>query len=144
MSISAREPNPELSHTELFKVLEVLQPDEANHMPMVVAGTLASRGVLRWFKDTPKNRRKEVNPALDEGKRVETVALKDGRQLLLITDVEAVPEGNKVMIDGNKPVIGVDGEAVPAAELLIPGDIVELHNEGDEVRLSLIDLADAS
>lgn len=143
MSLDQVKNSPEVYESELFRVLEVLKPGESQ-TSLVVAGTLASRGVLRWFNDTPRNRRKEVNPALDEGKRVESIVLSDGRQLLLISDVEPVPEGNKVMIDGNKPVLGVDGELVPAAELLLPGDIVELRSEGDEIQLSLVDLADAS
>lgn len=131
------------TETELFRVLEVLQPTEKQHMPLVVAGTLATRGILRWYEDTPRNRQAKIGPALDEGKRVETLKDGKGRQLLLISDIEAVPEGSQIMIDGHKPVVGIDGEQVPAAELLMPGDVIEIRHGGDDLTVNLVDLADA-
>ncbi len=131
------------SNTELFRVIEVLSQGEKGSIPVVVAATLASRGVLRWFKDTPANRRDKISQALDDGKRVEPLNLNDGRRLLIISDIEAVPNGNQVMIDGRKLVVGIDGEQMPAAELLIPGDVIELRDQDEDVILSLVDLADA-
>ena len=80
--------------------------------------------------------------ALDAGKRVEKVTVRDGRDLLLISDVEALPNGDKIMIDGSKPVMGIDGEQVPAIELLMPRDVIEIAQIEGEVAISLVGLVD--
>lgn len=134
MSSTAESPQ----NTELFRVTSVSETDA-----VVFAANFTSRGVMRWVKDTPRNRRREIKKAFDSEnrQRVESFTTRQGRRLLLITEVEPVPEGDKIMIDGTKPVVGLGGEEIPAAELLQPGDVIALHERNQDVIVELVDLA---